>query len=339
MSELTQDVTLNDELIYGTVYKKSQGQYDVQTGKGTIACTISSMLRKELIHPTSAPWSGGSRRVQAVRDIRAVDPVAIGDTVGYLEAGDGTGVIREVLPRKNKLSRQAAGYKDLEQVVVANVDQIVPIIAAAQPHPRWGLLDRYLAAAEAAEIPALICITKMDLLRPKRRAKLESIARIYREIGYEVILTSVESGEGVEDFRGAIQDKISVLLGMSGVGKTSLLNAVQPDLGLRVRQISKATGKGRHTTTHLEMFPLDFGGHIIDTPGIKTLGLWEIEDEDLATLFVEMEPLVGQCKFRLDCTHIHEPGCVIKAAVEAGEISDLRYQSYIRLRDELRPVY
>ena len=126
---------------------------------------------------------------------------------------------------------------------------------------------------------------------------------------------------------------------MSGVGKTSLLNALQPELGLRVKAISEATGKGRHTTTHLEMFPLDFGGNIIDTPGIKSLGLWEIEDEDLATLFVEMEPFVGQCKFRLDCTHVHEPGCAIIAAMANNEISQFRYDSYVRLLNDLRPKH
>ncbi|MEM7032393.1 MAG: ribosome small subunit-dependent GTPase A [Chloroflexota bacterium] len=332
-----QSVAANDDLKQGIVFKKLLGQYEVHTATGIIMCSISSVLRKDLVHPTSAPWSGGLRRVQAVKNIRSVDPVAIGDYVGYVEAGDGTGVIRAVYSRTNKLARQAAGNKDLEQVIVANVDQIVPILAAAQPTPRWGLLDRYLAAAEAAEIPTLICITKIDLLRRQKLQKLQEIVDIYESIGYTVILTSAETGLGVDTFQTHIQNRTSVLVGMSGVGKSSLLNAVQPDLGLRVKTISDSTGKGRHTTTHLEMFPLNFGGNIVDTPGIKTLGLWEIEDEDLATLFVEMEPYVGQCKFRLDCTHVHEPNCAIKAATETGDISQFRYDSYVRLLTELRP--
>lgn len=328
-----------DLLKQGTVFKKLLGQYEVHNENGITICSISSVLRKQLIHPTSAPWSGGLRRVQTVKGIKTVDPVAIGDVVEYVEAGDGTGVIKAVAPRQNKLARQAAGENDLEQVIVANVDQIVPIMAAAQPRPRWGLLDRYLAAAEAAEIPALICITKLDLLRPKKLQKLQDIVAVYESIGYTVILTSAETGQGIEQFRANIKDKTSVLVGMSGVGKSSLLNALQPNLGLRVKEISQATGKGKHTTTHLEMFPLNFGGNIVDTPGIKTLGLWEIENEDLATLFVEMEPYVGQCKFRLDCTHRHEPDCAIKQAVSTGEISQLRYDSYLRLLDEIQPKH
>ncbi len=337
MPQSLKQVEQTDQLTHGTVFKKLLGQYMVQTDNGPVTCSISSVLRKELIHPTSAPWSGGLRRVQAVREIRLVDPVAIGDVVGFLPAGDSTGVIKEVTPRKNKLARRAPGLKELEQVIVSNVDQIVPMVAAAQPKPRWGLLDRYLAAAEAADIPVLICITKMDLMRKKRRERLLEIVQIYEDIGYSVRLTSAETGEGVAQFEDAIRGRTSVLVGMSGVGKTSLLNVMQPDLGLKVKKISQATGKGRHSTTHLEMFPLDFGGNIIDTPGMKILGLWEIEDEDLASLFVEMEPYVGQCKFRLDCTHTHEPGCAIKKAIETGDISQFRYKSYLWMRDELRP--
>jgi len=336
MTQNLEQFEQTEALKYGTVFKKLLGQYEVQTETGPVTCSISSVLRKELIYPTAAPWSGGLRRVQAVKDIRTVDPVAIGDVVGFLDGGDGTGVIKAVVPRKNKLARQAAGPQELEQVIVANVDQIMPMVAVAEPRPRWGLLDRYLAAAEAADIPVVICITKIDLVRKKRKQQLLDIVEIYREIGYPVLLTSTETGEGVEQFKAAIQGQTSVLVGMSGVGKTSLLNAVQPDLGLRVREISDATGKGKHTTTHLEMFPLDIGGHIIDTPGMRILGLWEVEDEELATLFVEMEPYVGQCKFRLGCTHVHEPGCAIKDAVAEGLISQFRYDSYVRMLGDLQ---
>jgi ribosome biogenesis GTPase len=289
-------------------------------------------LRKNLLHPTSAPWSGTLRRVQAVKDIEMVDPVAIGDEVMYIEAGDGTGVIHEVMERRNKLVRHAAGAKRLEQVIVANVDQVVPIMAAAQPNPQWQFLDRYLIAAEAADIRAIICINKMDLASNKTLKAIE----IYQEIGYEVLQTSVETGQGIDEFRATMAGRTSVLVGMSGVGKTSLLNTIEDDLGLRVREISEANNKGRHTTTHLEMFPLAIGGHIIDTPGIKYLSLWEVDQEDLATLFVEMEPYVGECRFRLKCTHTHEPGCAIKEAVEAGYVSEMRYRNFLIIREEMQ---
>ncbi|MFQ5592602.1 MAG: ribosome small subunit-dependent GTPase A [Anaerolineae bacterium] len=319
----------------GIVFKKHLGHYFVQSGERTLVCSVSSRLRKRLIYPTSDPSSGTLRRVQAVEKIKRVDPVAVGDVVRFEDAGDGTGMIKEVLPRRNKLVRYAAGPKPLEQVIVANIDQFVPIVAAAQPKPRWGLLDRYLAAAEEAGIPTLICITKLDLAK---RQRLWKTVQIYEDIGYPATLTSAVTGEGIAAFRETIQGKISVLVGMSGVGKTTLLNAVQPGLGLRVREISESTGKGKHTTSHVEMFPLDGGGSVVDTPGIKTFGLWETDSSDLAGLFREMQPYVGRCRFRLDCSHTHEPDCAIKDAVEAGNITQLRYKSYLRLNSALRPI-
>lgn len=318
----------------GIVFKKLRGHYFVRGGDRTIVCAISSRLRKELIYPISDPSSGTLRRVRSVEEIKRVDPVAVGDVVRFEDAGDGTGMIKEVLPRRNKLVRYAAGPKPLEQVIVANMDQFVPIVAAAQPKPKWGLLDRYLAAAEEAGIPTLICITKMDLAK---RQRLQKTVQIYEDIGYPVVLTSAVTGEGVTDFRQTIERQVSVLVGMSGVGKTTLLNAVQPGLGLRVREISRVTGKGKHTTSHLEMFPLDGGGSVVDTPGIKTFGLWETDSSDLVSLFREMRPYVGRCKFRLDCSHTHEPGCAIKEAVEAGHIAQVRYESYLRMSRALRP--
>jgi ribosome biogenesis GTPase len=320
----------------GVVFKKLLGRYTVQTDSRVIDCSISSRLRKELIYPTADVSSNPHQRVQAVKDIHMVDPVAIGDIVSFVEAGDGTGLIKEVLPRKNKLVRYAAGPKPLEQVIAANIDQMVLIVAAAQPQPKWSLLDRYLATAEADGIRALICITKMDLA--KKKGLLETV-QIYQEIGYPVLLTSVVTGQGIPEFKEALQQRVSALVGMSGVGKTSLLNVIQPGLGLQVKEISQATGKGTHTTTHLEMFPLDGGGSVVDTPGMKLLGLWDVEEIDLDSLFVEMRPYVGRCRFRLDCTHSHEPGCAIKEAVERGDISQLRYENYLQIRQDLKPKY
>ncbi len=316
----------------GLVFKKSQGNYFVRAEgpRRAVVCAISSRLRKVLIYPTAAPTSL-HHRVQAVREIRSVDPVAVGDLVRFTQAGDGSGLITEVLPRRNQLARRAAGAKPLEQVIVANVDQIVAVFAAANPALKWELLDRYLATAEAAGIATLICLTKMDLVDEE---PFIDEMRDYQRLGYPAAFTSAESGAGLEDFKAALKDRVSVFVGKSGVGKTSLLNAVQPGLGLRVKEVSQLTTKGRHATSHLEMFALDSGGQVVDTPGMREFGLWQLEADDLAYGFVEMRPYLGGCKFGLDCTHSHEPGCAVKAAVEAGRIAPRRYQSYLRMRED-----
>jgi ribosome biogenesis GTPase len=327
MHEQTEAWTAPDEET-GLVCKKSVGQYWVHAGGRTIECAISNMLRKQLIYPIADPTSF-RRRVMEVRDIRQVDPVAVGDLVRVHHAGDGTGLITEVLPRRSKLVRKAAGTKPLEQVIVANVDQIVAIVAAAQPRPNWELLDRYLAAAEWLELPALIVITKIDLVSPDLLA--EEVDN-YRHIGYEALLTSIVDGAGLTAFRTALAERTSVLIGASGVGKTSLLNAIQPGLGLRVGEVSRATNKGKHTTTHPELFPLEFGGSLVDTPGMREFGLWEVQGAELADAFPEMRPYVGRCRFGLDCSHTHEPGCAIKAGVEDGQIAERRYHSYLQMQ-------
>jgi ribosome biogenesis GTPase len=319
----------------GIVYKKSTGSYVVSMNGQTVVCSISSKLRRELVYPLSmASKPKYLQHVWDVEEIHAVDPVAIGDRVLFTDAGDGTGMITETLPRTNKLTRRTPGPKPLEQVIVANVDQVIPVIAAAQPKPKWGMMDRYLASAEACEIPAVICITKLDAIRGKRgEGEVMEVIEDYQRIGYRVILTSAADGTGVDDMKEALQARISVFIGMSGVGKTTLLNAVQPGLGLRVSEINTQIDKGRHTTTHLEMFPLEVGGSVVDTPGMKVFGFWDVDEEDVALLFVEMAQYVGRCRFGLDCRHEHEPGCAIKQAVEAGEISERRYQSYLYVRD------
>lgn len=333
----------------GAVHKKTLGHYFVQAEGREVVCSISSLLRRQLIYPIADP---GSLRpvVVGVKDIREVDPVAVGDNVTFVEAEDGSGVITDIAPRRSKLSRRAAGAKPLEQVLVANADQVVPMFSAAKPKPKWAMLDRYLVGAEAAGLESAIAITKLDLAD---RDDLEEEMRVYRDIGYRVVLSSTVTGEGVEDMRDVLGGKLSVFVGKSGVGKTSLLNALQPGLGLRVQETGGTTGKGKHTTTNLAMFPLDGGGSIVDTPGMREFGLWNVvgagADTDrtgskragegaggragaLASLFPEMRPYLGACQFHSDCTHTHEPGCAIKAAVESGAVSDARYVSYQKLR-------
>ncbi len=327
----------------GIVFRKSQGVYTLRTERGPVNCALSSRLRKVLVYPTAAPTSL-HHRVREVKEIQQLDPVAIGDVVAYTDAGDGTGLITEVLPRRSMLTRRAAfdhgrhgrtsAAGEREQVIAANLDQLVAVFPANGPASRWELLDRYLAAAELAEppIPTLICLTKADLLTDAR-AKEELLAEAahYEQLGYTVALISAATGYGLEGFKRLLQGRLSVLAGKSGVGKTTLLNALQPGLGLRVKAISERTGKGVHTTTQLEMFELDFGGQVVDTPGMREFGLWQTAGPEVAYGFVELRPFLGACRFGQDCTHTHEPGCAIKGALERGAISARRYASYRRM--------
>lgn len=315
----------------GIVFKKTTGHYFVNADGRTVVCSVSTKLRKVLVMPTADRSSVPKQQVQAVEEIDMVDPVAVGDVVRFLDGGNDEGRINEVLPRRTKMTRRAPGKKPLEQVIAANVDQVIGVIAAAQPNPKWRLLDRYLASAEAAEIPAIICITKMDLVHGKKVGKLMKTVEIYRAMGYPVILTSSSDGTGIDEMQQTLKDQVSVLVGMSGVGKSTLLNAIQPDLGLKIGEINKRIDKGRHTTTHLEMFWLEQGGAIIDTPGMKLFSLWDIEPTELSLFFCEMRPYIGTCKFGLSCTHLHEPDCAIQAAVKSGNISQERYDSYAHM--------
>lgn len=322
---------LNENTQAGRVMRKNRGQYLVQVDGRLVPCSISSRLRKKLIYPLAAPTSL-HHRVQRVDEIDVVDPIAVGDQVTWIDAGDGTGVIHDVLPRFSQLSRRAPGKNPLEQVMVANVDQAVIVFAAAKPEPKWNLLDRYLVTAESAGVPALVCITKLDLAD---EAALEEELAVYRAIGYPIILTSANTGRGIDEARQALSGKSSILMGKSGVGKSSLLNAIQDGLGIKVSAVGKGEiGKGRHTTTHLEMFPLDTGGAVVDTPGMREFTLWNIPEHGLAGLFPEMRPYLGSCQFQSNCLHDHEPGCAVRKAVTAGKIHPRRYQSYLRLLEE-----
>lgn len=324
---------LNDR---GVVYKKTIGQYHIHAGKREFSCVLSSRLRKIKIYPEVDPRSR-QKNVHKGRISKHIDPVAVGDEVQFTDNGDGTGQILEILPRRNKLVRPATGpgLEIFEQVIASNLDQVVPVFSTASPIPKWGLLDRYLVSAEAAGLPSLICITKIDLVKPD--VDMRKILDEYQAIGYPVHHVSAVTQEGMVEFKAALEGRVSVLVGKSGVGKTSLLNALQPSLELRVGEVTRgAKGKGRHTTTHLEMFSLDSGISAVDTPGIREFGLWDIYDDELAWFFPEMQPFIGLCKFGLDCRHDEEPGCVLRKAVMAGTISPRRYKSYMRFCEELQ---
>jgi ribosome biogenesis GTPase len=249
---------------------------------------------------------------------------------------DNTGLIELVAERESVLSRaRPAAEKrnllsDQEQVLVANPDQVVLVFSIRRPRPSLRKLDRFLVVTEMNELPAVICVNKIDLVEP---GNAEALFTIYERIGYPVLYTSALTGHGIEEMRQQLQGKISVLTGSSGVGKSSLLNAIQPDLGLRVREVSEATDKGLHTTRHVELVPLEMGGYVADTPGIRSLAVFDLEPDELDAYFKEIAPLVAECQFS-DCTHRHEPRCAVRAALVDGRLSAERYDSYLRLREE-----
>lgn len=258
------------------------------------------------------------------------DIIAIGDFVGYEMLPDGTGIITEILPRTSEWVRMMTGTKvPYRQVLIANLDQVLIVFAAAEPEPRLRMLDRFLVICERQHIHPLIVINKMDLVD---EAETKARFSVYTRLGYEVLFTSTRDEATGAALKARIVGKISGLLGPSGVGKSTLLNCIDDTLDLKTGEISEGNKKGRHTTVVREMFPLKEGGFIADLPGIKTLGLWDIEPEELDGYFPEIRPLVSEC-FYSDCTHDEsEVDCAVRAAVEAGTIDEGRYTSYLRMR-------
>ena len=306
--------------IQGRVIRATSGFYDVQRDNLTLRCTLRGRIKRE-------------QRSEIGRRIYA-DPVAVGDVVTFTQLDDEEGVIEELLPRRTKFSRQYPGKREtVEQVVVANTDRVIVIISTRQPDVKFRFLDRFLILAENGGMDAVVCLNKMDLIDSEEQERVTSLFGTYRSLGYEVIYTSTKGYPGVCDLRRVMEGKFSVIVGASGVGKSSLLNAVQPGLGLRVGEVGKKSEKGKHTTTLVELFPLDFGGEVADTPGIREVGLWGIDTEHLEHYFPEMEPYLGNCHYN-DCSHLGEPGCAVIEAVNAGAISPIRHRSYVALRAE-----
>jgi ribosome biogenesis GTPase len=263
------------------------------------------------------------------RGPRLGDILAVGDWVEISVQPDGSGMIEEIKQRERMFSRMAPTPRgEYQQIIVANPDQVVLVFSCTDPDPRLRMLDRFLIVAEKAETPAAIVFNKVDLVGID---KAQELFGHYEVLGYPVLYTSVKSGRGVAELGEQLARQISVLAGPSGVGKSSLLNAIQPGLGLSVRDVSTSTRKGRHTTVVRELFPLDGGGYVADTPGLKALALWDIEPEEVDGYFPELRDLVADCQFS-NCTHIHEPGCAVMAALEDGHIHPERYDSYLRLR-------
>ncbi len=292
----------------GIVLRSQSGFFTLDTPRGEVVARLRGRLKQ-------GPKLG--------------DLIAVGDRVQVSVQEDGTAMIEEIEERRSKLSRTAPTPKGVyEQIIIANPDQAGLIFACADPEPRLRMLDRFLIIAEEQNIPALIIVNKIDLIG-KRAAK--QIFGHYTKLGYEVIYTSAKNMDGIRQLRRLLKGRLTVFAGPSGVGKSSLLNVIQPGLGLQVNEISEATGKGRHTTVVREMFLLEGGGYVADTPGLKALALWDIEPEELDAYFPEIAPLVAGCQFS-NCTHLDEPGCAVIRAVEQGKIHPERYESYLRLR-------
>jgi ribosome biogenesis GTPase / thiamine phosphate phosphatase len=253
--------------------------------------------------------------------------VAAGDRVLFraAQAGDETdGIIERIQPRRGCLCREAKGR---QHVIVANVDQVVIVTSAAQPRLKPHLVDRLLVAAEKGRLRPLVCINKIDLVEP---ASLEPLIGVYSRMGYAVLLTSATTGAGVDRLRRGLADRESVVTGQSGVGKSSLLNAVEPGLALAVSAVSEETEKGRHTTTTARLMPLAFGGYVVDTPGIRQFQLWDVIPQEVAGYFRDLRPYINRCKFP-NCTHTHEVDCAVKDAVGDGRLDQRRYDSYRQL--------
>jgi ribosome biogenesis GTPase / thiamine phosphate phosphatase len=269
---------------------------------------------------------------------RTGDRVVAGDEVMVVRQEDGGATIESVEPRRSELARRAPGKGSRRaKVLVANVDQVVVVVAAAEPEPRLRLIDRLLVLAESNEVPSLIIVNKVDLTTA---GEVESLFAAYPIAGYPVIATSVATGAGIAELRAHLCDRNSVLTGPSGVGKSSLLNALEPGLKLRVGAISEAVRKGQHTTVSSLLIPLECGGYVADTPGLREVGLWRIEANELPRLFPEFRGLAEACRYGSNCTHVHEPRCAVKAAVERGEIDRGRYESFVAMsQDEPEPAW
>ncbi len=278
-------------------------------------------------------------RGRLLEEAQSSDVAAIGDRVHIQVIDETSGAVESVDPRTSALSRAArtegnrgAGAAEREHVIIANAQQAVFVFAAAQPTPSLRMVDRFLVAGEKAGIEDLIIVVnKVDL-----DGAQPTIARfdLYAQLGYTVLHTSALRCEGIDTLRTRLTDRVSVFTGPSGVGKTSLLNAIAPGLGRVVKSVSQARQEGIHTTRDSELVKLSFGGYLADTPGIRLLNVWDVEPEELDGYFVEIAPLVPQCRFA-DCAHRNEPGCAVRKALEKGTISHSRYQSYLTLRDEL----
>lgn len=306
------------ELQTGTVIKSTGSWYNVQMDDGsTQQCRIVGRFRLD--------------------GKKLTNPVAVGDRVKVdTDTGEeGVGQIKDILDRRNYVIRQSPRRKHNVHLLASNVDQAIVVMTIVAPNLKQGFIDRFLLMTEPYDIPALIVFNKADLYGPEEMEIYDALAFIYEEIGYRVFLVSALEKTGIQELREALLGKTTLLSGQSGVGKSSLANAIQPGLGLRTQDLSDYSGKGQHTTTFAEMFTLHEGGFVIDTPGIKTLSFNHLEPIDIAHNFREFFARSSDCKFGGNCLHRDEPKCAVKRALEEGTVSELRYINYLTILDEV----
>jgi ribosome biogenesis GTPase len=296
----------------GQIIKSTGSWYEVITERGeTIHCRIKGKFR--------------------TLDIKTTNPLAVGDYVDIdPEPGQDTGMITALHPRKNYIIRKSVNLSKQAQIIAANLDQAFLIVTLASPHTSMGFIDRFLVTAEAYAIPTILIFNKLDLFSDEGLAMLKEYQAIYEKAGYSCYSISAKEHTNLEQIRELLKDRITLLSGHSGVGKSTLINALLPGVQLKTADISEWSDKGKHTTTFAEMVKLPFGGYLIDTPGIRELGVFDIEKEELGRLFPEIRQLMGECKFH-NCRHINEPGCAVLKALEEGEVEPSRYESYLSI--------
>ncbi len=297
----------------GTVIKSTGSWYVVRLENGRLAeCRIRGKFRMD--------------------GIRTTNPVAVGDIVRVEESQDGC-LISGIEPRKNYIIRKSTNLSKEAHILASNVEQALLIVTINHPVTSTVFIDRFLASAEAYNIPVVLVFNKLDLYDEEDRAMLGGLSAIYEKIGYPCYGVSTLTGENIPVISGLLRNKVSVLSGLSGVGKSSLINKIEPGLKLKTAVISDAHNSGKHTTTFAEMFPLSEGGYIIDTPGIRSFGMIDMKREEISHYFPEIFAEAKKCRF-YNCTHLHEPGCAVLAAVENDEISGSRYASYLSMMEE-----
>ena len=268
--------------------------------------------------------------------LTSTNPIAVGDKVNIETENEleDSVTITEIADRKNYITRSSPANKHQHHIIASNLDQSLLFATLKDPKTSQGFIDRFLITSEAYHVPAIIVFNKADLYKKKEQEKFEVVKNIYEAIGYRVASMSIETGEGVKEVKSLLKDKVTLLSGHSGVGKSSFINIVFPDMKLKTQDVSGWSGKGLHTTTFSEMFDLPFGGKIIDTPGIRELGLVDISKNELSHYFPEMRALINDCQFN-NCIHMNEPGCAVKAAVEEGVVNVDRYISYCNILETI----
>jgi len=285
----------------------------------------------------SGRWhSARIKGVFKIDDITSTNPVAVGDRVeiNVEDETEKTAIITSIYPRKNYINRQSPRIKHQHHIVASNLDQSALVATLKEPRTSQGFIDRFLVASEMFHVKATIVFNKADLLKRKDLEKYNDMKEMYEAAGYKVFLTSARDNSGIAAFQEELKDKTTLISGHSGVGKSTLLNVIFPEINLRTKEISGWSGKGKHTTTFAEMFDLPFGGMIIDTPGMREFGLVDVSKQEVSHYFPEMRDRLTDCQFN-DCLHVNEPGCAIKEAVVNGEINEDRYVSYVNIMESI----